>query len=82
MLVQTVNTLQERNTALANSVRNISHDLHPSVLLHAGLNATLKRHCADIEQHHQVKVAFSAPDDLDSLSPMSRSASSESRRRR
>lgn len=68
-VVQTVNSLQERNTALVDSVRNISHDLHPSVLLHAGLSATLKRHCADIELHHQVTVVFSASDDLDSLSP-------------
>ena len=34
-----------------------------------GLNVTLKRHCDTIEQHHQVKVLFSAPDDLGSLSP-------------
>ncbi len=68
-LVQTVNTLQERNTALANSVRNISHDLHPDVLRHTGLNSTLKRHCADIERQHQVKVEFSAADDVDSPGP-------------
>jgi two-component system sensor histidine kinase UhpB len=29
----------------------------------------LKRHCAEVEQHHQVKVVFSAPDDLDAVSP-------------
>ena len=68
-LVQTVNTLQERNTALANSVRNISHDLHPDVLRHTGLNSTLKRHCAEIERQHQVKVEFSAADDIDSPGP-------------
>jgi signal transduction histidine kinase len=68
-LMQTVNILQERNTALANSVRNISHALHPDVLRHAGLNPTLKRHCADMERQHQVKVEFSAEDVVDSPGP-------------
>ena len=68
-VVHTLNTLQERTTSLADSVRSISHDLHPGVLQHTGLNATLKRYCAEIEEHHQVKVSFSAPDDPDSLSP-------------
>ena len=51
------------------SIRNLSHELHPSVLQHAGLVPTLARHCAEIERHHDVTVTFSAMDDLESLSP-------------
>ncbi len=64
---QTVATLQERTSALAQSIRNLSHQLHPSVLEHAGLVATLRRHCAEVEQQHGVTVTFSAGDGLDSF---------------
>jgi signal transduction histidine kinase len=60
-------TLQERTAAAATAVRNLSHELHPGVLEHAGLTATLRGHCADTQDHHQVTVAFSPADGLDSL---------------
>jgi PAS domain S-box-containing protein len=66
---ETIATLQERTSALAQSIRHLSHELHPSVLAHAGLVATLRRHCADIEEHHGVTVVFQAGDHLDSLPP-------------
>ena len=66
---QTFATLQERTAAAATAVRNLSHELHPSVLKHAGLTATLRSHCADIERHHQVTVTFNPGDGLDSLDP-------------
>ncbi len=62
-------TLQARTATAAETVRQLSHELHPSVLEHAGLVATLKRHCADLAQQHGVEVAFHAGDDLDSLRP-------------
>ena len=60
-------TLQERTAAAATAVRDLSHELHPSVLKHAGLTATLRGHCADSERHHQVTVTFNPGDGLDSL---------------
>jgi two-component system sensor histidine kinase UhpB len=60
-------TLRDRTAAAATAVRNLSHELHPSVLKHAGLTATLQGHCADIERHHQVTVTFNPGDGLDSL---------------
>ena len=65
---QQVSDLVERTQALSDAVRNISHELHPSVLTHAGLVPTLRSHCADIERNHQVIVSFSAPRDLEPLS--------------
>jgi signal transduction histidine kinase len=66
---RTVTTLQDRTVALAESVRNLSHELHPSVLEHVGLVATLQRHCADVEELHHLEVSFSTGDNLDSLTP-------------
>ena len=64
-----VATLQDRTSTLAHSVRNLSHELHPSVLQHSGLVPTLQRHCADVEEHYHVTVIFNAEDDLESLRP-------------
>ena len=64
---QTFATLQERTAAAATAVRNLSHELHPGVLHHSGLTATLRGHCADIERHHQVTVHFNPDIGLDSL---------------
>ena len=38
-----VSSLQQRTIALAENIRHLSHDLHPSVLEHAGLVAALAR---------------------------------------
>jgi PAS domain S-box-containing protein len=64
-----VTTLEERASALVRAVRNISHELHPSVLEQAGLAETLQRHCAEVQEHHHLAVTFSAGDELDSVSP-------------
>jgi len=60
-------TLMERITAAAQNVRNLSHELHPSVLEHAGLGAALQRLCSDIEQRHRLKVVCRAPEDIQGL---------------
>lgn len=64
-----VQTLQDRVSALARNVRSLSHELHPSVLEHAGLVMTLRRHCAELAHHHHLEITFSAEDDLDALGP-------------
>ena len=61
---QTLATLQDCTSALFDSVRNLSHELHPAVLEHLGLVAALRRHCSDIERLHHLSVTFSAGDDL------------------
>jgi PAS domain S-box-containing protein len=66
---RTVTTLQERTSALAQAVRTLSHELHPSVLQHSGLVATLKHHCAEVQQHHHLDVVLTADDNLEALRP-------------
>lgn len=63
-----VHTLQDRVSALARNVRSLSHELHPSVLEHAGLVMTLKRHCAELAHRHRLEIAFSADNEPDALS--------------
>jgi signal transduction histidine kinase len=67
---QTISTLQDRAARAAEAVRTLSHELHPSVLEHAGLVSALRRHCAEVEAHHQVNVSFSGEaEDLETLKP-------------
>ena len=65
----TVSTLQERTATLAEAVRNLSHELHPSVLEPTGLEATLRRLCDDVERHHQVQLTLTTAGDLRALKP-------------
>jgi PAS domain S-box-containing protein len=39
--------LQQRVVLLTDDIRRLSHELHPAVLVHAGLVAGLRAHCAD-----------------------------------
>lgn len=58
---QTLLTMQKRTAGVAETLRLLSHDLHPSVLQHIGLNAALRSHCAAVERQHAMTVTFSAP---------------------
>jgi signal transduction histidine kinase len=66
--------LQRRSGAIAESLRMLSHDLHPSSLRYLGLLAALEAHCAEVERQHAVRVSLHAdrfaepPDKLTSLS--------------
>jgi two-component system sensor histidine kinase UhpB len=57
--------LQQRTIDLADEIRNLSHELHPGVLQHAGLVAALKGHCAEFDSQHSIEVTLSAADGLD-----------------
>lgn len=61
--------LHQRATMLAQNVRNLSHDLHPTVLRHGGLVATLTSHCAELQRVHGTLLTCSAEGDFDSLPP-------------
>ena len=63
-----MSSAQQRAVALAENVRDLSHDLHPSVLEHAGLVTALSAHCADIERYQRIAVTFRSDGDFDSTS--------------
>lgn len=61
-------SIQRRTATLAESLRLISHGLHPSVLQHIGLVAALESQCAEIERQHHVRVTFSADGEIEPAS--------------
>ncbi len=50
--------LERRTAGVAETLRLLSHGLHPSVLQHIGLVAALQAHCAEVERQHDVQVKF------------------------
>jgi signal transduction histidine kinase len=56
--------LQQRTAGLADNIRRLSHDLHPSVLQHAGLVATLSDHCAQVGRQQRIAISFAADGDF------------------
>ncbi len=53
--------VRKRVSGVAESLRLVSHELHPPVLQHLGLVGALQAHCAEVERSHGIRVALSAP---------------------
>jgi signal transduction histidine kinase len=64
-----VSAVQERAATLTQSVRNLSHDLHPQVLRRAGLVEALKAYCGEIERRHSLSLNIEVQADRRSLPP-------------
>jgi signal transduction histidine kinase len=64
---QALSQLQRRTQDLVSGVRRLSHDLHPSMLRHAGLPAALEAHCIEVEQRYDVQVSCDTSGDLRQL---------------
>jgi PAS domain S-box-containing protein len=62
-----ITRLQQRTSDLADVIRNLSHELHPGVLQHAGLSAALKGHCAEFGRQHAIEVTLSTAGGLDGI---------------
>jgi two-component system sensor histidine kinase UhpB len=54
---------------MADDIRNLSHELHPGVLRHAGLAAALKSVCCEVERKRGLAVSFEASDQLQDVPP-------------
>ena len=55
-----VASLQTRTIDLSESVRHLSHDLHPATLQHAGIAAVLRSHCEEFAKLHGSEVVVNA----------------------
>jgi two-component system NarL family sensor kinase len=53
-----LNKLKQRIFHLAGNVRELSHELHPAVLEHAGLVAALQSFCTEFRNREKIKVAL------------------------
>ena len=59
-VAEEVARLQQRIVDVTHVTRQLSHELHPGVLQHAGLVAALRGHCAEFAAQHGIDVTFSA----------------------
>lgn len=60
VLTAELDRLAKQVDHLTTQVRQLSHDLHPEVLEHVGLIPALKSHMAELEQHEDLQIRFSA----------------------
>jgi two-component system sensor histidine kinase UhpB len=58
-----MSSIQKRVVTLVDSLRDITHDLHPDVLKHGGVTAALAAHCAA----QPIAVTFTAEGDFESI---------------
>jgi signal transduction histidine kinase len=64
-----LSSVHTKLAGIAESLRLLSHDLHPSVLQHIGLVAALEAHCAEAERHYDVQVRFIVEGDVEQTAP-------------
>ena len=67
-LREELSSLQTRTLDLSESVRHLSHDLHPATLQHAGIASVLRSHCEEFAKQHGSQVVVNAdlePDAID-----------------
>ena len=69
-LQKDVSSLQQRAVAMAENVRDLSHNLHPSVLEHAGLIPALAAYCTEIQKQKAIEVTFAAEGDFEPTDPV------------
>ena len=62
---KTLLDLQRRATGVAETLRLLSHHLHPSVLQHIGLVAALQSHCSEAQREYGMKVELQAQPDAE-----------------
>ncbi|MBZ5618429.1 MAG: sensor histidine kinase [Acidobacteriia bacterium] len=61
--------IQQKLVDLSESVRRISHELHPAVLEHAGLAAALRDYCSEYGQLTGIRVSVQTHGSLDGVPP-------------
>jgi PAS domain S-box-containing protein len=67
---ETLFSLERRAAGVAETLRLLSHGLHPTVLHHIGLVAALHAHCGEVERQHQLQVRFFADGEVEPSSPL------------
>jgi signal transduction histidine kinase len=59
-----VTRLQQRTAGLSESIRHLSHELHPGALQHVGLVAALRGYCREFAREHGLAISFQADGEL------------------
>jgi signal transduction histidine kinase len=60
-------TIQHDTHLLADQVRHVSHELHPTLLQHAGLAEALRALCAQFQRVHGITVDYRGPETIETM---------------
>jgi PAS domain S-box-containing protein len=63
-LLEALAAIRGQTVGLAEDIRLLSHDIHPSALKHSSLPDALRSHCREFAQQLSIRVAVEADDDL------------------
>jgi signal transduction histidine kinase len=61
--------LHQQTLAVSETIRQLSHELHPGVLQHAGLAAALNGHCDEFGRQHAIALTLRTAGVLDGIPP-------------
>jgi PAS domain S-box-containing protein len=61
--------LEERIFSLSNDIRQLSHELHPAVLEHIGLQMALESYCAEFSGREGIRVALDIEEGISEIHP-------------
>jgi PAS domain S-box-containing protein len=61
--------LEERIFSLSNDIRQLSHELHPAVLEHIGLQMALESYCAEFSSREGIQVALDIEEGIAEIQP-------------
>jgi signal transduction histidine kinase len=64
-----LSSVHARIAQIAETLRLLSHTLHPSMLQHMGLTAALEAHCVEAERQYDVQVNFIVEGDVEPAEP-------------
>jgi signal transduction histidine kinase len=62
-------SIERRALAIAESLRQLSHELHPAALQHVGLVGALHAHCAEVERQYGLRVTLESDGDVEVANP-------------
>ena len=67
LIAEEITSLQRRVSELAEDIRQLSHQLHPAVLEHAGLTVALQSFMAEFSRIEGVEVKLTAPEGTEAI---------------
>jgi PAS domain S-box-containing protein len=63
-------SVEQRSANVAETLRLLSHGLHPAVLNHIGLVAALQADCVEVERQYEMAVTLNIDDDVEPVPPL------------
>src|SRR5262249_976950 len=68
-VLEQIARLRDKTDLLSERIRQVSHELHSSILQHVGLPAALNSYCAEFSDREGIAVTLDIRDDVNALPP-------------